>query len=226
MTHDARISIIIPVLNEAEFLGMTLKSIEKLSGPYEVIIIDAGSTDQTPRIARESIGRVLQSKVRQRARQMNLGASQAKGEILFFLHADTMVSPNALDALREALRDPRAVGGAFARRYDHPSIFLRLTCRLADLRSRLFGWNFGDQGIFVRKAIFRRLEGYSEMHVFEDLDFSRRLVKLGRTVNLSPLIRTSGRRFGTTPICTTCNDLILTMRYLIREMMGGPRQED
>lgn len=226
MTHDACISIIIPVLNEAAFLEMALKAIEEFSGPYEVIIIDAGSTDQTPRIARESIGRVLQSKVRQRAQQMNLGASQAKGEILFFLHADTIVSPNALDVIREALRDPGTVGGAFARRYDHPSIFLRLTCHLADLRSKLFGWNFGDQGIFVRKAIFRRLKGYSEMDVFEDLDFSRRLAKLGHTVNLSPLIRTAGRRFGTTPIFTTCHDLILTIRYLVKEMMGGPRQED
>ena len=216
MAHDARISIIIPVLNEAGFLPPTLKHIEELSGPYEVIIVDAGSTDETLRIARRSAARVLLSKVRQRAKQMNLGASQATGEVLFFLHADTLVNPNSLDAIRDALRDPRTVGGAFARRYNHPSIFLRLTCRLAGLRSRLLGWNLGDQGIFVRKVIFDQIEGYSEIDMFEDLDFSRRLAKLGRTVNLGPPIRTSGRRFGSTPIRTTFRDFLLTLRYLMK----------
>ena len=216
MAHDARISIIIPVLNEAEFLLPTIKHIEALSGPYEVIIIDAGSNDETPQIARRVSGRVLRSKERQRAKQMNLGASQAKGEVLFFLHADTLANPKTLDAIRDALRDPRTVGGAFARRYSHPSIFLRLTCRLAGLRSKLLGWNLGDQGIFVRKVIFDQIEGYSEIDMFEDLDFSRRLAKLGRTVNLGPPIRTSGRRFGSTPIRTTFRDFLLTMRYLMK----------
>ena len=211
-----RVSVIIPVLNEAGFLPPTLKRIEELSGPYEVIIVDAGSTDETLQIASRSSGRVLQSKVRQRAKQMNLGASQATGEILFFLHADTLVSPNSLDAIRDSLRDPRTVGGAFARRYNHPSLFLRLTCSLAGLRSGLFGWNLGDQGIFVRKAIFDQIGGYSEIDLFEDLEFSRRLVKLGRTVNLGPPILSSGRRFGTSPIRTTWRDFLLTMRYLTK----------
>ena len=154
MAHDARISIIIPVLNEAGFLPPTLKHIEELSGPYEVIIVDAGSTDETLQIARRSAARVLLSKVRQRAKQMNLGASQATGEVLFFLHADTLVNPNSLDAIRDALRDPRTVGGAFARRYNHPSIFLRMTCRLGRVEKQASWMELGRSGYLCKESDF------------------------------------------------------------------------
>ena len=107
-------------------------------------------------------------------------------------------------------------GGAFFRRFNHPSLFLKFTCALADWRLRLFGWSLGVQGIFVKKSLFQQIGGFPEWDLFEDLEFSRRLVKFGKVVALGPPILTSGRRFGRNPIRRTIEDLILTWKYLIK----------
>jgi cellulose synthase/poly-beta-1,6-N-acetylglucosamine synthase-like glycosyltransferase len=145
---------------------------------------------------------------------MNLGARDARGDVLLFLHADTRLRADSLAAIRCALARPDVAGGAFARRFDHPSILLRLSCVVADWRGRLAGWFFGDQAIFARRAAFDQLGGYREWDVFEDLDFARRLRGAGRTVLLRPPILSSGRRFTTGPAWRrVLRDAWLTCRY-------------
>ena len=146
---------------------------------------------------------------------MNLGAAQARGRILLFLHADTWLPPDALAKIIDAIDRRRALGGGFARRYRSRSLTLAMTSRLAGLRSRLWGWHLGDQAIFVRRDTFDRLHGYRDIPIFEDLDFSRRLRALGKTMTLTPPVYSSARRFAEKgPLRTTWDDLRLTRRYL------------
>lgn len=211
------VSVIIPVLDEAATIAATIASARCSFMEGDILVVDGGSTDDTLREAARAGGRVLVSPRRQRAAQMNLGAAQARGEVLLFLHADTRLQPGALLAIREALRDPRVVGGAFVRRYDPPSPMLAATCRLATLRNRLWGWHLGDQAIFVRAHVFQRCRPYVEVDRFEDLDFSRRLARCGRLVTLRPPVISSARRFlARGPVLTTLRDLWLTFQYLAR----------
>jgi rSAM/selenodomain-associated transferase 2 len=213
INHHPEISIVIPVANEAAALPDCLRHIDRAAS--EIVVVDGGSEDETVEIA-ESLGcRVLASPRPQRARQMNLGAANARGRILVFLHADTWLPPQAAGRIIEAIDHRDIFGGGFARRYRSDCLSLALTCRLADLRNRLFGWHLGDQAIFVRRDIFEKLGGYREIPVFEDLDFSRRLGALGKTVTLTLPVSSSARRFTAKgPLRTTWDDLLLTRKYL------------
>ena len=208
------ISVIIPTLNEAALLLATLEALHVNAARPEVIVVDAGSEDATREIAAAAGATVLASPRRQRAAQMNFGARQSRGEMLLFLHADTRLRPDSLAALERALTRPGVVGGAFARRFDHPSRAVRWSCVLADWRCRLTGWFFGDQAMFSRREAFAALGGFREWDVFEDIDFARRLRRLGRTVLLGPPILSSGRRFARGPAWRrVLGDAWLTWRY-------------
>lgn len=213
-TNDApEISVVIPVANEAAALPDCLARISRPSS--EILVVDAASDDQSAALALAAGCHVVPAPQRHRARQMNLGAAQARGRILLFLHADTWLAPNALAKIIDAIDRCRALGGGFARRYRSRSLTLAMTSRLADIRNRLWGWHLGDQAIFVRRDIFDRLEGYREIPIFEDLDFSRRLRALGKTMTLTPPAYSSARRFAEKgPLRTTWDDLRLTRRYL------------
>jgi uncharacterized protein len=210
------ISVVIPVANEASALPQCL---ERISGaPNEVLVIDAASEDATQAVATAAGCRLLLCRERHRARQMNLGAAEARGRILLFLHADTLLPRGALVKIIAAIDRSDVVGGAFSRRYRSRSPTLAITSRLAALRNRLFGWYLGDQAIFVRRNVFAELGGYRDIPIFEDLDFSRRLSAAGKTVTLTPPVYSSARRFARLgPLRTTWEDLILTGRYLSGE---------
>ncbi len=216
MEESALISVIIPAVNEAETLGATLASLRAQTLRFEIIVVDAQSTDETLALARSTDASVVSSLRRQRAAQLNLGAQRAHGGTLLFLHADTILPERALDHIAVALRDRSILGGAFTRRYASPSITLRATCWLAAWRNRSIGWHLGDQAMFVRRMTFFQLSGFREVDRFEDLDFSRRLRAFGRTVTLRPPVTSSARRFDRSgPARTTARDLTLTIRYLI-----------
>jgi len=208
------ISVIIPTCDEAAELPATLAAVRAQEQPHEILVVDAGSTDATAAIARAADAAVIASPQRQRAAQMNLGARAARGNAFLFLHADTRVAAGALGQIERALADPRVVGGGFARRYDSPSLFLRLTCAVAEARTRFCGWFLGDQAIFVRRTIFEELGGFRERDSFEDLDFARRMSRLGRVVTLRPAVISAARRFIGGAMRTTWRDLTLTMRYV------------
>jgi rSAM/selenodomain-associated transferase 2 len=209
------ISVVIPTYNEAGYLPATLDSVADSKTNKEVIVVDAGSVDGTSDLARARAARVLFTPWRQRAYQMNLGARHAQGSILLFLHADTRLRNSALDQIESALTKDRIIGGGFARRYDSNSRFLRTTCLLAGLRTRLTGWFLGDQAIFVRREAFDELGGFRDLELFEDLDFSMRMTQTGKVVTLSPPVISSSRRFKRHgAMLTTLSDLWLTCRYL------------
>jgi len=206
------ISVVIPAANEAQALPECLARITGV--PNEIIVVDAKSEDATRAVVETRGARLLIYPQRHRARQMNHGAARAEGRILLFLHADTFLPHGALAKIVEAI-DCGALGGAFSRRYRSRSLVLVLSSRLAAVRNRLFGWYLGDQALFVRRDAFQQLGGYREIPIFEDLDFSRRLQSLGKTVTLTPPVRSSARRFAARgPFRTTWNDLRLTAKYL------------
>jgi rSAM/selenodomain-associated transferase 2 len=209
------ISVIIPTHQEAANLPAVLDALDRCAGAREVMIADAGSSDGTVSIAARRGAAVIECPLRNRGAQMNLGAGAAVGDLLLFLHADTLLPPNALERIATALHRQQIVGGGFCRRYDSPSPVLRLTCVLADWRCRWFGWFLGDQGIFVRRSTFEALGGFREWPQFEDLDFARRLGRAGRVVTLTPPVISSARRFSRRgALWQTSADLLLTWRYL------------
>jgi rSAM/selenodomain-associated transferase 2 len=209
------VSVVIPTYNEAGYLPTTLDSVADSKANTEVIVVDAGSVDGTGELAEEKASRVLFSQRRQRADQMNLGAQHARGSILLFLHADTILPASALDHIESSLSKDRIIGGGFARRYDSNSWFLLTTCLLAGLRSRWAGWFLGDQAIFIRRKTFEKLGGFQDLDLFEDLDLSRRMAKAGQVVTLLPPVISSSRRFKDRgEVLTTLSDVWLTSRYL------------
>lgn len=216
MNDKRQIGIVVPVLNDAIALGELLTWRRKVCPDVGVWVVDAGSHDNSVAIAHEGGAEALRT-LPGRATQMNRGAEAAIAsgcDVLWFLHADSVPSCDSVGAIRRAT-SRGAHGGGFRRRFDDPSLFLRFTCRMADLRCRLFGWFLGDQGLFVTARTFDRLGGFPDWNVFEDLEFSRRMRRHGRTVLLAPKMLSSGRRFAERgPIRQTLQDLKLTWAYL------------
>jgi len=209
------ISVIIPTLNEAELLPATLHRLQANRAPNEILVADGGSRDETTGLADKAGARVIHSPRRGRAAQMNLATTAARGEVFLFLHADTWLGPDALNQIAEALARPGIVGGGFARRFRSSSLFLRLSCAVGAWRSGCLGWFFGDQGIFVRRAVFKQVGGFRDWPLFEDLDFSRRIAQVGQITMLRSNVVSSARRFAARgAFLTTASDVWLTVRYL------------
>jgi rSAM/selenodomain-associated transferase 2 len=130
-----------------------------------------------------------------RARQMNAGARAARGEVLVFVHADTLVPPTFVSDIDTALTDAEVVGGRFDVELDEASLIARLLGRLISLRSRIMHTATGDQAIFVRRETFVGLTGFAEIDLCEDVDFARRLKGSGRVACLRSRVVTSARRW-------------------------------
>ncbi|HEY7528461.1 MAG TPA: TIGR04283 family arsenosugar biosynthesis glycosyltransferase, partial [Candidatus Deferrimicrobiaceae bacterium] len=197
---EAAVSVVVPALDEEAFLPAALRSARD-AGADELIVVDGGSADRTVVISRPLADLVIAGP-RGRSSQMNAGAGASSGRILLFLHADTVLHPRAVDAVREAVLRGGCIGGAFSVRLSaSPSAsactkaVLLLTGRMIGLRSKLFRAYTGDQGIFVRKDVFDALGGFPAIPLMEDVEFSRRLVRRGKTLLLPVRITTSGRRW-------------------------------
>ena len=203
------ISVIIPTLNEAATIGETLRRLRS-SGSCEVIVVDGGSDDGTPELARPQADLVL-SAGRGRATQMNVGARAASGQVLLFLHADTVLPPDFPALLENALRNPRVVGGRFDVRLDAEGWLFRLVETLMNLRSRLSRIATGDQAIFVRSRTFLELGGYREAELMEDLELSYRLKRRGELACLHERVVTSARRWQRDGIVRT-----IVLMWLLR----------
>lgn len=191
-----RISIVIPARNDAAALARTLDHLVAMEGAARAEIIVAASGD--PEGTTRAVGgraRLGWPRGSTRAALMNAGAAAARGDVLFFLHADSFPPGNALALIERALADPRAVGGAFEHLFAEPSVSLSLITSINRVRYRLTRNYYGDQGIFVRAAIFRELGGYKDLDLLEDLDFAQRLRRRGRSVLIHAPLLTSGRRF-------------------------------
>ncbi|MGH8577199.1 MAG: TIGR04283 family arsenosugar biosynthesis glycosyltransferase [Gammaproteobacteria bacterium] len=192
----ARLSIIVPCLNEAAVIVEGLCALAPLRRQgAELILVDGGSSDATSALAGPWVDRVLRAPPG-RARQMNKGAGEARGDILLFLHADTRLPQNADHLIAGALGGGR-VWGRFDVEIEGRHAMLRVVARLMNLRSRLTGIATGDQAIFVSRLAFRAIGGYPDIPLMEDIALSRRLKSLGRPACLCERVTTSGRRWET-----------------------------
>lgn len=207
-TRDAlaapRISIIMPVLDEGKRIAAALGDAVALPGIHEVIVVDGGSADRTVEIAGRFPVRVVASR-RGRGPQLNAGAAAATGDVLLFLHADTSLPRDAAEHVRAALARSRVIAGAFRTWTvaDAPRPWFAPLLHLADLRSRVSRYPYGDQAMFVRADVFHRVGGFPDVPLMEDLELSHRLWQHGRIHSCRAVVRVSGRRFVARPIVYT-----------------------
>jgi rSAM/selenodomain-associated transferase 2 len=186
------ISIIIPTLDESDRIVPLLEHLSASFPDEERIVADCGSEDGTAEKASGKARVVISGKGR--AVQMNAGAREAAGDILWFLHADCRPGARSVSLIREALEDPAVVGGGFRWELDGDKWYYPLVTRLAHLKNRMRRNLFGDMGIFVRAGVFRALGGYSEIPLCEEVEFNRRLKKAGKTVILDEPLPSSDRK--------------------------------
>lgn len=188
-----KLSIIIPVLNESIGIVAHLQALQAYrTVGHEIIVVDAGSDDNTCRLARSFADMVFTS-VRGRALQMNAGARVASGDYLLFLHADTQLPAQADRLIAQALQTN--VWGRFNVRLSGRAWLLRLVATLINWRSCWTGIATGDQGIFVRRDIFQHIGGFPAIPLMEDIELSMRLNKLARPICVSSPVITSSRRW-------------------------------
>jgi rSAM/selenodomain-associated transferase 2 len=196
-THDCpRFSIVIPARTDADALGRALDHLETLVGidKTEVIVAAFGDSAGTER-AVAGRAQLLWPLGSTRSALMNAGAATARGEIVFFLHADSLPPANAFALIEQALSNDNVAGGAFEHCFADAGWSLRAITWINRIRYRLTHNYYGDQGIFVRAAVFRQMGGYKNLRLMEDLDFTRRLKRAGRSVLVPVPLLTSGRRF-------------------------------
>jgi len=242
--QNNNISVIIPALNEGGHIGNCIESAKKLN-PLEIIVVDGGSSDRTREIAEDNGAFVTQSR-RGRGVQMNAGASLAKGEILLFLHADTIISnkvsslchPELVGATlrKDSPRDSgskemlkrvqhdkteivdKYIGGFFRLKFDDDSLSTRLVEVFANVRARLLSLPYGDQAIFIKRDIFKKVGGFREYPFLEDIDMAMRIRKFGRLKYLPFHVIASSRRlkkdYPFSPILVSFRNVFIALLFL------------
>ena len=194
---DTKISIIIPVYQEAEGIQKLIKDLlgRTQSAELEIIVVDGGPQKETLQAIREARVVKLPSPPG-RARQMNKGAQWAKGRILLFLHADTILPPNALSLIRLTLASSRYSAGAFDLELDTANKYLQLFARIASTRSRLTRVPYGDQAIFMHKDYFFEIGKFKDIPIMEDLELMQRIKRRGDAIRIiAPPVLSSARRW-------------------------------
>lgn len=187
------ISIVIPLLNEAGQIAVRLQALQALREQCQLVVVDGGSDDGSAALAAPLVDKLLQGP-RGRARQMNLGAAEADGEILLFLHADTRLPADAVTVIRQAV----AVGyrwGRFDVAFDSPLPIFKLIALMMNWRSRLTDIATGDQALFVTRQAFAEVGGFPDIALMEDIAISAKLKKLGRPCCIGSRVVTSARRW-------------------------------
>ena len=209
-----RISIIIPTLNEATAIGRTLSHLEGVHN-LEVIVVDGGSHDATAELAETQGAKVIQSRPG-KAVQMNAGAAAAKGDILAFLHADTLLPDDFSGQIISALNKKGVLAGAFRLSIDSTAAGIRIIERVANFRSRLLRLPYGDQALFIKKSLFEKIGGFAEVPIMEDFILVRRLNRKGKIIILPTAVTTSPRRWMHYGIVKTwlINQAIIIAYYL------------
>ena len=217
-----KLSIIVPLLNEAPQLPGQLESLQRMvRDGDEVILADGGSEDDTVAIA-EAAGFTVVKAPRGRARQMNAGAALATGQVLLVLHADTRLPNEAHACIERALANGEHVWGRFDVRIAGRAFMLRVIGRLMNLRSRLSGIATGDQAMFVTRACFETLGRFPDQPLMEDIELSKRLRALSRPACIRHRVTTSGRRWETRGVWRT---VLLMWRLRWNYWRGVPAQK-
>ena len=214
LTEAELISIIIPALNESATICRTLSRLKGVDN-LEVIVVDGGSQDNTAELAGSYGVKVIQT-ASCKAIQMNAGASAARGDILVFLHADTLLPKSFRNHILLALNQIGVAAGAFGLAIDSTHAGIRFIEAMAYLRSRYLRLPYGDQALFMRKALFEEIGGFPEMPIMEDFILVRRLKRRGKIVIVPEPVKTSPRRWLHLGIFKTwlINQLIVLAYYL------------
>jgi rSAM/selenodomain-associated transferase 2 len=213
-----KLSVIVPMLNESPVIAGTLDALRRRAPNAEIIVVDGGSSDASVAIV-QSLRVTLIIAPRGRARQMNAGARASHGDVLVFVHADTIVPRTFAADIASALSDPAVVGGRFDVKLDDRALPYRIIGAMISFRSRISRTGTGDQAIFVRRDVFDSLGGFPELELCEDLEFSRRMKRAGRIACLRTRVTTSARRWDRDGLVRT----VIRM-WMIRAMylMGVP----
>ncbi len=215
-----RLSVIVPVLNEAEEVRDFIFHLRARLPEAEILVVDGGSEDETwgrLEALRESYALRLLRAPRGRAPQMNAGACAAKGEVLLFLHADCRLPPHPGPAVAALLANERISGGCFRLRFPRPECIYRISDSLGNVAVDLFQIALGDHAIFCRRAVFRATGGFPLVPLMEDAQFYRALRRLGQVRQLRLHVETSARRYEELGRCrTTLFYLFVLALYLLR----------
>ena len=196
-------SIIIPVLNDATSLTKLLKLLQPLRQQgYEIIVVDGGSDEQLTEQDQLDLDRYLVTSAG-RARQMNAGAEVARGELLWFLHADSVVDPKNIQLLLQQFKSSGRNWGRFDVNLSGQDWRLKWVAYFMNWRSAITGIVTGDQGIFVYKTDFDQINGYPNIAIMEDIALSKKLLKLSRPFRIKQRLTTSGRRWLTQGVFRT-----------------------
>ncbi len=211
---NLKISIIIPVLNEAATIAQVISTARNAKN-VEIIVVDGGSSDGTFEIAKYEADRVI-STTPGRATQMNAGAIASTGDILLFLHADTHLPHGYDTGARQALANQSIVAGAFELKIDSPLLSLRLVETGVNWRSHLLQMPYGDQAIFLKTVTFNQIGGFPNLPVMEDFEFVRRLKKQGHIEIVSMPVLTSARRWQQVGVLktTVINQIVIIAYFL------------
>jgi len=213
-----KVSIIIPVLNEAEHIADTLESLDAYRRQgHEVIVIDGGSSDDTVSITEQYADKVLRSDPG-RAMQMNSGIDQALGDVLLFLHADTRLPADAVSKIIDAIEEGY-FWGRFNVRLSGKHFMFRIIELMMNMRSCISGVATGDQAIFVSLESIEIVGAYPRLPLMEDVVFSKRLRNLGWPACIKQQVVTSSRRWEDKGILRT---MLLMWRLRLLFFLGVP----
>ncbi|MDD5070736.1 MAG: TIGR04283 family arsenosugar biosynthesis glycosyltransferase [Candidatus Omnitrophica bacterium] len=184
--------LIIPIFNEQKNVSNFLEKIIKLNAD-ETIVVDGKSTDQSVEIVKGFNVKLIAAD-RGRAKQMNFGASSSTSDILIFLHADSLIDNSAVYEIKESIAQG-FVGGGLSQRIDSKRVIFRFIESSGNIRAKLLKIFYGDQAIFVRRDVFFSIGGFDDVPILEDILFSKKLKKNGRTCLLKSKVITSPRRW-------------------------------
>jgi rSAM/selenodomain-associated transferase 2 len=213
---SCRFSIIIPVIHESKVIHKLLESLAQLETDelFEIIIVDGSPTQDTLRaITDKNVMKYASSPGR--GCQMNKGATHARGDILVFVHADTLLPPKALSLIQTALENQRYIGGAFSHQFQLQTPYFKMLATLATLRSQITRAPYGDQVHFFRKTYFDTIGGYKDMPLMEDVELMRRIRKKNDQIIILPYHTiTSARRWNQEGLFyTSLRDIIIIFLY-------------
>lgn len=210
--YHMKVSVIIPALNERECLPGSLNALKQADWVHEIIVVDGGSTDGTLGWLRRQDGIRVFETPPGRGLQLNAGARAATGDVMVFLHADASLPPDAGKRLKAVFECPDVAGGCFCVHFQqHRPRLLGLVAAGINWRTRITRSATGDQAIFVRRRVFRKLGGFREWPLFEDVDFATRMKRAGRFAVIRSRVTVSARRHIKYGVIRT-----VTLIYLLR----------
>lgn len=209
------LSVIIPVINEEKNLIKILPNLEK-KADIEFIFVDGGSHDNTIQLIKKAGFKVILSPILRRSYQMNLGAEYSQGEILLFLHGDTLLPQNYHQIINDLVNKKDFILGAFVLNIDSKKYIFRLLEILINARSKYLSLPYGDQGIFLKKEVFEQLGRYKDIPLMEDFALVKKAQKQGKIYLSKSAVITSSRRWDKLGIMKTTliNQLIIMGYYL------------